>query len=103
MRWLNATTACTYPQPWISRVPLPRHLPSATISADSTHLSAAAAAAERRRSWLAAAHRLYVGTYGHLLLGNFTVAFRPTNNTHDGGTLLFQVHAPSSFDCAMLY
>jgi len=41
--------------------------------------------------WLVDAHRIYVGIYGHLLLGNFTVSFQPMTGTPDGGTLLFQV------------
>jgi len=41
--------------------------------------------------WLAEAHRMYVGRYGHLLLGNFTVTFQPDKHSPHGGTLLFQV------------
>jgi len=41
--------------------------------------------------WLVEAHWVYVGRYGHLLLGNFTVSFQHMEDTPDGGALLFQV------------
>jgi len=97
------STACTYPQPWLSRVPpvIAWPLPelAAAISASVARPRSAAvpspstARATRRlvRGWLLHSHWTYVGTYGHLLLGNFTVSFRPSDGTLDGGSLLFQV------------
>jgi len=54
--------------------------------------------------WLVDAHRMYVGRYGHLLLGNFSVSFQQVEGTPDGGTLFFQVshvilQSDLSFQC----
>ena len=92
---MNRTTACTYPEPWISRLPplLPEAV-NATISAARSHIDVLPSTISPQRpaaGWLAKAHRAYVGTYGHLLLGNFSVSFEPTKDKQNGGTLVFQV------------
>ena len=91
--WLNRTTTCTYPQPWKSRVPPPIPVLAATagVLPQSTTLRPTTVPARPAAGWLADTHWIYVGRYGHLLLGNFTVSFQPAEGTLDGGMLLFQV------------
>lgn len=90
--WLNATTACTYPEPWISRLPpLRPEVVDASVAAVRKRLPSTVVPERPAAGWLSKAHRMYVGTYGHLLLGNFSVSFRPSEGTSDGGTLLFRV------------
>jgi len=96
--WLNQSTACTYPHPWLSRVP--PSLPALAVAANPPWSTLPPSVVPERPGvgWLMDAHRMYVGRYGHLLLGNFSVSFQPSQGTLDGGTLHFQVsHVISSF------
>jgi len=69
--WLNDTTRCTYPEPWISALstnvpdrPLPAAEPPPTGKT-------------RTDGWLNEAYTLYVGNYYHRLLGFFNVTYSP--------------------------
>ena len=89
-RWLNRTTACTYPQPWLSRMPSPLSALGAAVSPLST-VQPTVPPGRPAIGWLVKNSSMYVGRYGHLLFGNFTVTFEPSEGTVEGGSLLFQV------------
>ena len=90
---MNQTTACTYPRPWPLSPLWPFSALAAAVSVASSprYTDPPPLITDPPVGWLAKTHSMYVGRYGHLLLGNFSVSFQPMEGTLDGGTLLFQV------------
>ncbi len=72
-RWLNDSTACTFPRPWQSRNPKhSQHTQNGIWSIEEEH--------ETQR-WFHALdddYEAYEGTYGHFFFGNITVTFEET-------------------------
>ena len=80
--WLNDTTRCTYPEPWLSALStsVPDRPPPAAAESQTTKVSPP-------DGWLDEAHALYVGDYHHKLLGFFNVTYslvqRETTSTFE--------------------
>lgn len=97
--WLNDSTVCTFPRPWVTDLSRRRERPKPDEAPDPKDarivesilkedfdggggMKPGVAGWSRNVSerFLQAHHGLYTGPYGHLLLGNFTVAFNRSSN-----------------------
>ena len=81
--WLNATTGCTYPEPWFSEAEEAMSSKATEEKSSKNSHSVKTSPEEDLQPsasrWAAENHEKYVGLYGHLLLGNTSIWYNESD------------------------